>query len=96
MATQFLEDRGARLLQRNARIGDGELDLVVAFDGQRVAVEVKTTSEASRGEAIFHFNGAKQRRVRLLANRIGARRVDYVGVEVSAVAATVRWLPGVC
>ncbi len=84
------------MLQRNARVGDGEVDLIVAIEDQRVVVEVKTTSTISSGDAIYHFDTNKQHRVRLLANRIGARRVDYVGVELSADAATVRWLPGVC
>lgn len=77
-------------------MGGGELDLLVAIDDLRVVVEVKTTSERSSGDAIDHFNDDKQRKVRLLANRVGAHRVDYVGVELSAAAVTVRWLPGVC
>ncbi len=96
MAARFLRDRGARVLQRNARVGDGELDLIVAIDGRLVAVEVKTTRATSSGEALYHFNEDKQRQVRSLANCVGAHRVDYVGVELSATAATVRWLPGVC
>jgi Holliday junction resolvase-like predicted endonuclease len=84
------------VLQRNLRIGGGEIDLVVMVGGQRVVVEVKTTCAASSGEAIYHFDAEKQYRVRALANQVGARRVDYVGVELAAEAATVRWLPGVC
>lgn len=77
-------------------MGDGEVDLLVAMNEHRVVVEVKTTSATTSGEAIFHFDANKQHRVRLLANRLGAPQVDYVGVELSADAATVRWLPGVC
>ena len=91
-----MQSRGARVLRRNVRLAGGELDLVVAFAGERVAVEVKTTTVDSSGDAIFHFGDKKLRQVRLLANTIGVRRVDYVGVELSATAATVRWLPGVC
>jgi Holliday junction resolvase-like predicted endonuclease len=64
--------------------------------GQRVVVEVKTSCATSCGEAIYHFDAEKQHRVRALANQVAARRVDYVGVELAAEAATVRWLPGIC
>jgi Holliday junction resolvase-like predicted endonuclease len=74
----------------------GEIDLIVTIAGRRVVVEVKTTTVTSSGDAIYHFTAEKRRRVRLLANRVGASRVDYVGVELSDGAATVHWLPGVC
>ena len=70
--------------------------MVVRLGATRVVVEVKTTHATSSGEAIYHFDDDKQRQVRALANRIGAHRVDYVGVELSAEAAIVSWLPGIC
>ena len=71
----------------------GDYGAILRYDGQGWT---KTTSLTSLGEAIDHFDRDKQRQVRALANRIGVGRVDYVGVEVSAAAAIVRWLPGVC
>ena len=96
MAAHFLQSRGARVLQRNLRVVGGELDLILDFRGRRVVVEVKTTTVTSSGDAIYHFDEDKQRRVRRLANRVGAHQVDYVGVELSSSAATVRWLPAIC
>ena len=84
------------MLERNTRVDGGELDLIVTIAERRVVVEVKTTTATSSGDAIYHSDRDKQRRVRVLANRVNAQRVDYVGVELSAVAVTVRWLPGVC
>ena len=82
------------ILERNTRIGRGELDLIVSIDGERVVVEVKTGS--GDNDPIFHFDSAKQQQVRSLASARGIARVDYVGVNMSGRGATVRWLPRVC
>lgn len=78
-------------MARNVRIGRGELDLIVAFGDELVAVEVKTGSAGS--DPIHHFDEAKQEQVRSLARirRIG--RVDYVGVVRSDDGFIVHWLP---
>jgi Holliday junction resolvase-like predicted endonuclease len=96
VAAAFLESRGASVLSRNVRIDRGEIDLVVALDGERVAVEVKAGLANQSRDPIYHFDDAKQRQVRMLANRYGISRVDYVGVELSEDGATVRWLPRIC
>ena len=82
------------ILERNTRIGRGELDLIVSIDGERVAVEVKTGS--GDNDPIFNFDSAKQQQVRSLASARGIARVDYVGVSTSGRGVTVRWLPRVC
>ena len=84
------------IIERNARIGRGELDLIISIDGEAVAVEVKTGSDSDGNDPIYHFDDDKQYQVRSLAGQRGMRRVDYVGVTVSADGVTVRWLPGVC
>jgi Holliday junction resolvase-like predicted endonuclease len=69
---------------------------VVSIDGRRVAIEVKTSVDASAGDPLYHFDTAKQRQVRALANRLRANRVDYVGVHLGSGGVTVQWLPDVC
>ncbi len=91
IAARFLTDRGATVLERNIRIDRGELDLVVAFDGRRVAVEVKTATGDT--DPVYHFDTAKSDQVRSLASRRGIHRVDYVGVAITPMGALVRWLP---
>jgi len=75
-------------------VGRGELDLIIRIGGELAAVEVKTGSADS--DPIYHFDEIKQRQVRLLATQRGIKRVDYVGVTVSAGGVAVRWLPRVC
>ena len=41
-ALQFLENKGYRLLEKNLRLGHWELDLLMEFQNQLIAVEVKT------------------------------------------------------
>jgi putative endonuclease len=41
-AARYLQDRGYRILDRNLRLGRGEIDLVARQDGCIVLVEVKT------------------------------------------------------
>lgn len=88
--------RGASIHDRNLRVQGGELDLLASIDGERVAIEVKTSSVESVGDPEDHFDAEKQRRVRRLAGSVGAYRVDFVGVEVSSQGVNVRWLPRVC
>jgi Holliday junction resolvase-like predicted endonuclease len=95
VAAVFLRDRGATAIERNVRVGRGELDLVVSLGGQRVAVEVKTGADTSVGDPEHRFDDHKETQVRALAAGLGIRRVDYIGVRLGATAATVRWLPNV-
>ena len=83
-------------MARNLRVGRGEIDLLIELGGEPVAVEVKTSVASSVGDPIYHFDEAKQRQVRALAQQQGVFRIDYVGVELSAQGATIRWLPRIC
>ena len=96
VASRFLQERGATIIDRNLRVGRGELDLVISIDGDLAAVEVKTGSASTGNDPIHHFDDAKQYQVRSLAAQRGVYRVDYVGVSISAAGVTVRWLPRVC
>ena len=81
------------MLGRNVRVGRGEIDLLVRFGNQRVAVEVKTRIGSEPREA---FSEEKANRVWEAARRYGGvRRVDLIAVRVDAQGVEVRWLPQV-
>ncbi len=92
----FLERRGAVIVERNVRVGRGEIDLLIELGGERIAVEVKTgTSASARPEE--NFGDDKERRVRRAANDLTPPvwRVDLVTVVLTGRGATVRWVPDV-
>lgn len=95
MAARFLERRGAQVIERNRRVGRGEIDLLVTFDRLLVAVEVKTVGPRNPGAPIDRFDDAKRFQVRRLANQVQASRVDFIGVRLTATGVEVRWLPGI-
>jgi putative endonuclease len=75
LASEHLERRGLRILERNYRTRHGELDLV-AFDGVRlVFCEVKTRRVGS-GAPWDALGGAKQSRVRAMASQWLVERTD--------------------
>src|SRR3954463_9611316 len=79
IAAEHLQHRGYRIVDRNFRTRNGELDLIVANDRALVFCEVKTRVEGGRRgpcgpfEAIGHI---KQRRLRSLAGEWLAARED--------------------
>jgi Holliday junction resolvase-like predicted endonuclease len=77
------------------RVGRGEIDLVVAFRGQRVAVEVKTIQTGGLDDPAYAFTRSKATQVRQLANRMGIPRVDLVTVLIGPAGIDIRWIPEV-
>jgi putative endonuclease len=65
----WYEARGYRVLDRNWRCRDGEIDLVVALGRDVAVVEVKTRSSLRYGSPFDAVGAAKQRRLRRLAAR---------------------------
>jgi putative endonuclease len=90
LAETLLVKSGARILARNYRSTPGEIDLVIEHDGDIVAVEVKTRSDAdleSPEEAVTHWK--LRRMIRGLEtfamdNDLMERhwRLDVVAIEV--------------
>jgi len=87
-AAAYLRAAGYRVIARNWRCSDGEVDLIVERDEQVVFVEVKTRSSARFGHPFEAITAKKLARMRRLAglwcsqaevwpNRI---RVDAVAV----------------
>lgn len=90
IAVAYLTDAGLRVLDRNWRCRDGELDIVARDGDALVFCEVKTRRGTGYGEPVEAVGRIKQRRLRTLAQRWLAAheehapelRFDVVGVLV--------------
>jgi len=90
VAAAVLCGRGAVVVDRNASVGSGEIDLIVRFGRQRVVVEVRsTTGELGLDRRFPH---SKLRQVGRLAATVGVDRVDLVGVAIHPDRVDVHWL----
>ena len=90
IAVAHLTDAGLRVLDRNWRCREGELDLVARDGDALVFCEVKTRRGTGYGHPVEAVTPAKRRRIRVLAQRWLAAhdehapvvRFDVVGVLV--------------
>jgi putative endonuclease len=90
IAVAYLTRAGLRVLDRNWRCREGELDVVARDAGSIVFCEVKTRRGTGYGRPVEAVTAAKQRRLRVLAHRWLAAhdehapeiRFDVVGVLV--------------
>jgi putative endonuclease len=90
IAAVYLADAGLRLIDRNWRCRDGELDIVAREGDSLVFCEVKTRRGVGFGHPVEAVTPVKQRRMRTLAQRWLAAheehapelRFDVVGVLV--------------
>ena len=88
LAAEYLERSGFRILDRNYRCAEGEIDIVAADGRVLVACEVKTRSGVGYGAPAEAVTSRKLRRLRRLAVRwvvahgvlFDELRVDVVGV----------------
>jgi len=86
-------ERGAELLDRNWRVREGELDLVLRWGTTLVFCEVKTRRSAAFGSPFEAVTRSKQQRLR----RLGARWLAEHEVRAAQVrfdVAAVTWPPG--
>ncbi len=68
-AAAWYEEHGYRVVARNWRCRDGELDLILARGDCLVVCEVKTRSSLAYGHPAEAVTHTKQRRIRGLASR---------------------------
>ncbi|HEX9517532.1 MAG TPA: YraN family protein [Streptosporangiaceae bacterium] len=88
LAAEYLQKAGFRILDRNYRCADGEIDIVAADRRKLVACEVKTRSGVRYGTPVEAVTRPKLRRLRRLAVHWAGThglifdelRVDIVGV----------------
>ena len=81
-----------RIVGRNVDIDGGEIDLCALDSGVRVAVEVRTVSGGA--DPIDAIDREKRERVERLAIRMGAQRVDLIGIRLGDSGIDVHWVPG--
>jgi putative endonuclease len=87
-AVEYLQAAGFRILDRNWRCAEGELDIVAAHRRSLVVCEVKTRSGKRYGDPLEAITRGKQRRLRRLAVSwlvahgvlFDQVRIDVVGV----------------
>lgn len=89
-AARYFEERGYRVLERNWRCRQGELDLIVASDSDLVVVEVKTRRSDAFGHPFEAIDARKRVRLwRLAAAWMAAHptqlqgrrmRIDAIGL----------------
>ena len=88
LAAQYLERAGFRILDRNWRCAEGELDIVAAERRVLVVCEVKTRSSDRYGSPLDAITRAKRSRLRRLAIRwlvahgvlFDEVRIDVIGL----------------
>lgn len=98
LAEEHLAQRGARIIARNFRTAQGELDLLVEHEGDLVGVEVKarTVGQVSTPEDAVGFRKlARLEQVMLeAAERFGFSgrgcRIDVVAIDVDRAGNVVR------
>ncbi len=88
LAARHLEERGLRVLARNWRCADGEVDLILRDGDDVVFCEVKTRRTTAFGPPAAAVDPRKVRKLRLLAVRwlaesgTTARQIRFDVVEV--------------
>ncbi len=95
LAAAWYQAAGYRILDRNWRCSDGELDLVCRRGATVVFCEVKTRASADFGSPEEAVTAAKRRRIRRLAARwLAERHVhgDEIRFDVVAVTAGRAWV----
>ena len=89
LAARELRRRGYAVIERNQRVGRGEVDLVARHQGTVVLVEVKTRRGSAFGEARDAISTAKARRLVALGRRYAQAagesdwRIDVVAIDVA-------------
>ncbi|GGM84960.1 UPF0102 protein [Thermopolyspora flexuosa] len=87
IAAAFIRNSGMRILERNWRCREGEVDILARDGDTLVAVEVKTRSGHSHGTALEAVTPEKVARLYGLATRwLAGRRERFARVRVDVVA----------
>lgn len=96
-AAEYLEHQGMRIVERNFRSRQGEIDLIGWHQGYLVFVEVKYRADTTKGYAAEAVDRRKQRRICQVADyyRYSHGMGDAFGVRYDVVAIQgeeIRWI----
>jgi Holliday junction resolvase-like predicted endonuclease len=98
IAVGFLVSRGVVIVDRNRRVGRGEVDILAIAEGERTVVEVRSVNaDPDRGplpppHPLDAFDRAKAQQVRRLANALRCPRVDLVAVRIHRSGVDLHWV----
>lgn len=91
IAAEYLTGLGYRIIARNWRSREGELDLIAHDHGDVVAIEVKTRSGLGYGHPLASITSAKAARVRrLLLSWVRSERPRAARLRIDAIGVTLR------
>ncbi|MCL1593039.1 MAG: YraN family protein [Actinomycetia bacterium] len=95
LAAKFLNSRGLTIVARNVFVDGDELDLIVLDGNERIAVEVKTTSNGD--DPMDAIDDMKRHRIRRATSSYGRsiNRIDAVGVRLTASGVSIQWVKDV-
>lgn len=98
LAVRFLERQGHTVLERNVKVGRGEIDILAKIDGERAVVEVRSrwvVGKRGSPDALEAFDAAKAQQVKKLAASPQARtsRVDLIAVRFHGRRVELHWVP---
>lgn len=99
LACSYLQQQGLRLLEKNYRCRQGEIDLVMQHNGNLIFVEVRQRSDERFGGALASVTTKKQEKLRLAAlhylqhkaPRANAR-FDVVAVQGNTTQPHIEWI----
>lgn len=91
LAAQHLEAKGYRVIERNYRRREGEIDIIAELGGILAFVEVRCRRGNAMGAAVQSLSRTKQRRLVALAEAYAQdnpgvpdqRRIDVIAVDLA-------------
>lgn len=91
LAVQHLESKGYRIIERNFRTREGEVDIIACIGEVLAFVEVKCRRGNVMGSAVESLSPAKRRRLVALAEAYptdshslpDGRRIDLIAVDLA-------------
>ncbi|MEX1091800.1 MAG: YraN family protein [Acidimicrobiia bacterium] len=89
LACLYLDEQGLEIVSRNVVVAGGEVDIVARDHSTPVVVEVRTLTGSYH--PLDAIDGDKRARVRRLAQALGIRRCDLIGVGIHQDHYVVHW-----
>ena len=76
-AADYLSQLGYKIIERNIRLPEGEIDIIAIHDKSLIIIEVKTRRDNRFGEGYQAVNAKKQKKLRLLALSYLQTHIEY-------------------